>query len=175
MLAELGSTTEARAEFDALAVDGFSAVPFDEEWEVSLCFLAEAAARLGEGDHAATLHEFLLPYFDRIAVGYPEISLGPVSRFLGLLASTAGRFDEAASHFEVALTTAERIDARPSLARTQDDYAHMLLRRGAPGDAEKTQSLLASARATYHDLGMGPSPSSIAGTLDASTVSPTRG
>jgi DNA-binding SARP family transcriptional activator len=174
MLAELGSTAEARAEFEALAVDAFSGLPFDEEWEVSLCFLAEAAARLGEGGHAVTLHELLLPYADRIAISYPEISLGPVSRFLGLLASTAGRFDEAAGHFEVALTTAKRIDARPSLARAQDDYAHMLFRRGAPGDAENARSLLASARTTYRELGMGATPSSIAGTLEASARSPMR-
>jgi DNA-binding SARP family transcriptional activator len=161
MLAELGSTAEARAELDALAADGFSDLPFDEEWEVSLCLLAEVAAGLGERERAATLYELLLPYADRVAVGYPEISLGSVSRFLGIAASTTGRFDEAARHFEDALAMNERIGARPWLARTQDDYAQMLLARGDPGDEEKARSLLDGARATYRELGMrGSSPNS---------------
>jgi tetratricopeptide (TPR) repeat protein len=175
MLAELGSTAAARAEFDALAADGFGGLPFDEEWDVSLCLLAEAASRLGDGARAATLYELLLPYRDRVAVSYPEISLGPVSRFLGILASTCRGYDEAAGHFEDALAMSERIGARPWLAHAQDDYAQMLLRRGSPGDGEKARSLLASARAAYRELGMRASPSCLSSTLDPSTPSFTRG
>jgi tetratricopeptide (TPR) repeat protein len=173
MLAELGSTPEARAEFEALAADGFGGLPFDEEWDVSLCLLAETAARLGDGERAATLYELLLPYADRVAVSYPEISVGPVSRFLGILATTCRNFDDAAGHFEDALALSERIGARPWGARTQDDYAQMLFRRSAPDDAEKARSLLASARTTYRELGMGASPSSIA--ADSSTAPSMRG
>ncbi|MDP9283674.1 MAG: AAA family ATPase, partial [Actinomycetota bacterium] len=99
MLAELGSTVEARAEFEVLAADRFTGLPFDEEWTVSLCFLAEAAARLDERDAAAVLYELLLPYADRVAISYPEISVGPVSRFLGILASASARLDDAERHF----------------------------------------------------------------------------
>jgi len=168
MLAELGSTEEARGELETLAVDDFSAIPFDEEWEVSLCFLAETAARLGDQDHAPTLYRLLLPYADRVAVSYPEISLGPVSGFLGLLASTMGRCDDAAGHFEDALATNERIGARPWLAHTQDDYGHMLLWRGEPGDIEKARSLLDHANTAYCELGMSPFASTTS-TLLAST------
>jgi DNA-binding SARP family transcriptional activator len=154
MLAELGSTTEARAEFEALAVDGFSALPFDEEWEVSVCLLAEAAARLGESDHAAALHEFLLPYSDRIAVSYPEVSLGPVSRFLGILAFAMARWDDAERHFRQALHLGSRIGARPSLAHTRAEYARMLLARGRPGDFARAGDLLDDALAGYRELGM---------------------
>jgi hypothetical protein len=104
-----------------------------------------------------------------VAVSYPEISVGPVSRLLGILATTCRNYDDAAGHFEDALALSERIGARPWRARTQDDYAQMLLRRGAPGDAEKARSLLAAARTTYRELGMGASPSSIA--ADPSTPS----
>ena len=79
MLAELDATVEARAEFDALAAARFGGVPFDEEWDVSLCFLAETAARLGDADRAAVLYELLLPYAGRVAISYPEISIGPVA------------------------------------------------------------------------------------------------
>jgi tetratricopeptide (TPR) repeat protein len=157
MLAELGSTAEARSEFEALAANGFTALPFDEEWGVSLCFLAETAARLGDHQHAQTLYELLHPYSDRVAISYPEISLGPVSRFLGILASTTARYDDAAGHFEDALALNERIGARPWLAHTHDDYGHMLLRRGKPGDAERARRFLDSARTAYDELGIRPS------------------
>jgi DNA-binding SARP family transcriptional activator/tetratricopeptide (TPR) repeat protein len=169
MLAELGSTDDARGELGALAADGFSGIPFDEEWEVSLCLLGETAARLGERGHAALLHGLLLPYTDRVSLSYPEISLGPVSRVLGILASTIGSYDEAAGHFEDALVTSERIGARPWLAHTQDDYAHMLLTRGERGDAEKAQNLIESARSTYSELGVHGATSPIA------LASPSRG
>jgi DNA-binding SARP family transcriptional activator len=165
MLLALGSTADARAELDALAAGGFSAIPFDEEWAVSLCFLSEAAARLGEKDNAATLYELLLPYADKVALSYPEISLGPVSRFLGILASTTGRYDEAGRHFEGAIALTERIGARPWLAHTRDDYANTLLRRGEPGDTERARGLLDSARAAYRELGMSPSGSSLGAAL----------
>lgn len=158
-LAELGSTAAARTELDALSVDGFSGIPFDEEWEVSLCFLAETAARLGEKGHAATLYELLLLYADRVAISYTEISLGPVSRFLGILAATTCHSEDAARHFEDALVMNERIGARPWLAHAQEDYAHMLLGRGEPGDAERARGLLDSAQAIRNELGMSaPTP-----------------
>jgi hypothetical protein len=131
MLAELGTTAEARAESEALADDGFSGLPFDEEWEVSL-LLAETAVRLVDQTRAATLYELLLPYADRVATSYPEISLGPISRFLEILAATTGHNEEAIRHLEAALAMNERIGARSWLAHTYDDYAHMLLRRGKP-------------------------------------------
>ncbi|MDQ3865516.1 MAG: AAA family ATPase, partial [Actinomycetota bacterium] len=91
MLAELGSAAEASEELEALAADRFRRLPFDEEWEVSMCLLAETAAKLGDCSRAATLYELLLPYAARVAISYPEISLGPVARFLGVLAAATGR------------------------------------------------------------------------------------
>jgi DNA-binding SARP family transcriptional activator len=165
MLAELGRIAEAATEFEALAVDGFGRLPFDEEWEVSTCSLAEAAVRLGDSARAATLYGLLLPYADRVAISFPEISLGPISRFLGILASTTRDNDAAASHFEHALALSERIGARPWLAHTQDDYAQMLVRRQEPGDAEKARKLVGRARAAYLELGMNEHMSTSASVL----------
>src|SRR5205823_4588643 len=99
VLAAVGSTDQARVELDALAADGFKGLPFDEEWEVSMCLLAEAASRLDDRVPASALYDLLLPYADRVAVSYPEISVGPVSRFLGILAATIDRPDDAERHF----------------------------------------------------------------------------
>jgi tetratricopeptide (TPR) repeat protein len=154
MLAELGSTGEARTEFEALAADGFSGLPFDEEWEVSMCFLAETAARLGDKRRAKALYERLLPYADRVAISYPEISLGPVSRFLGILATTAEQWDEAERHFRDSLELSARIGAHTSLAHTQADYAEMLLEREEGSGSDEAWILLDQALATYRQLEM---------------------
>ena len=91
---------------------------------------------LGDVGRAERLYGQLLPYADRVAVSYPEISTGSVSRYLGLLATTARHFDDAEHHYQNELTMNERLDARPWLAHTQNDYAQMLLARGNHGDPE---------------------------------------
>ena len=123
--AELGHLSEAREDLDALAAGGFAALPFDEEWIVSVCLLAETATTLGEAEHASALYEMLLPYGDRVATAYPEISIGAVARYLGLLAAAIERWDDAERHFEQALELNERIGARSWLAHTRDDLARM--------------------------------------------------
>ncbi len=133
MAAELGDTAAAREALDALAADRFATVPFDEQWLVDLGLLAETASALGETEHASVLYELLLPYGDRIAVAYPEISTGSVARYLGLLATTLERWEDAARHFEQAIEIHERIGARPWLSRTYDDYARMLVVRDGLG------------------------------------------
>jgi tetratricopeptide (TPR) repeat protein len=151
---ELGDETRARVELEALAVDGFAPIPFDEQWLVSLSFLAEAAAVLADRTRAAALHKLLLPFADRVAVSYPEISTGSVARSLGLLASTTKRWEDAERHFAAAVEMNERIGARPWLARTQRDYVRMLRERGAPGDRERASALEQAARALADEIGM---------------------
>jgi tetratricopeptide (TPR) repeat protein len=79
---------------------------------------------------------------------------GAVSRYLGLLASTLRRFEDAEHHFEDALAMNERMGARPWLAHTQLDYARMLLAGGGPSERQHAQELLDQALATYRELGM---------------------
>src|SRR6266540_1425772 len=154
MLTELGTADEARRELESLGADDFSLLPFDEEWTVSMCLLGETAARLADSARAATIYGLLLPYADRVAVSYPEISLGPVSRFLGMLAAATAQWNDAERHFADALDLSARISARPSLAHTQTEYARMLLAREEPSCSERAGILLDQALATYRDLGM---------------------
>ncbi len=153
-LDEVGQTSKSRAAFDALADDDFRRLPFDDEWLLSLGFLSELAHSLGDASRAGVIYEMLSPYAHRVAVGWPEISIGSVSRYLGLLASTLARWDDAERHFRDAIAMNERIGARPWLAHTQDDSARMLLACGRPGDTEAARGLLDQALATYRDLGM---------------------
>jgi DNA-binding SARP family transcriptional activator/tetratricopeptide (TPR) repeat protein len=171
---ELGRGDEARIRFEAVAVDDFAGLPFDEEWLLGMSLLAETATSLGDSRRAGALYRKLLPYADRVAVGVPEISVGAVSRYLGLLGQTIGRRDEAARHFEDALAVNERIGARPWLAHTQYDYAGFLLARDAPGDAQRGRDLLASCLATCRELGMPALAERAARLSDGRTGSGTR-
>ena len=150
----LERTEEARQEFDDLAKNRFDAIPFDIEWLYGLSLLAETCAALEDHDAAAELYTQLSPYAHQNAVNVPEGMRGSVSRYLGLLAGTMQRFDDAEHHYQNALAMNERLGARPWLAHTQDDYAQMLLTRGNHGDPERAQHLLKTAHTTYHELGM---------------------
>ena len=143
VLAGLGAVSEALPGLASLAQDGFRTLPFDETWLASVAFLAEAAYALGAEEAAATLYERLLPYGDRLATSTPELSLGSVARYLGLLAATCG-YERADEHFEHAVAVNERLGARPWAALALHDRA--VLR----GDRD----LAAQAVAAYTELGM---------------------
>jgi tetratricopeptide (TPR) repeat protein len=152
--AELGQIAEAREGFEAIATQGFASLPFDEEWLVSMGMLAETARALGDAERAGVLYELLLPYGDQIAICYPDIMTGPVSLYLGILAESMHRRDDAARHFEDAIAMNERIGARPWLAHARRDLAATLLARGRHEDAERAHQLLSQALTSYRELGM---------------------
>jgi tetratricopeptide (TPR) repeat protein len=155
LLAELGRTAEAQRELDDLAAGEFRAVRRDIAWLVSMSLLAETAAVLRDLPRAAALSELLRPYGERVVVvGYGYACWGALSRHLGLLATTLSRWEEAAEHLQNALQVNERLGARLCLARTQVDYAEMLLRRGDPGDREQAHALIGAALAIGRECGM---------------------
>jgi tetratricopeptide (TPR) repeat protein len=151
---ELGRKDDSARIFSSLAMDDFAQIPFDEEWLVGVGLLAEVAHSRGDRPRAQALLDQLAPYASQVAVAYPEISIGSVARYLGLLAATLGRWDDAQRYFDEALVMNERIGARPWLAHTQEDYARMLLARDRPEDQEQAAELLGQAQALYRELGM---------------------
>lgn len=153
--AETGMIEQARAQFELLAVDGFAAVPRDALWVTSMAYLAEVCALLRDAQRAGQLYEFLLPCDGRNVVSPPNVvCFGAAARFLGMLATTTGRWTQAQGHFEAALSANARQEGWPWLAHTQHQYAAMLLMRGAPGDAAHAASLLDEAIASSRALGM---------------------
>jgi hypothetical protein len=166
MAAELGHEAESREAFAALAPADFAGVPFNDQWLVNMSFLAETARSLGDTKRAAILYELLLPYADRVAVTYPEISTGSVARYLGILASIMARWEDGATHFESALQVNARVGAGPWVAHTQHDYARMLLARDEPGDREKAAAILASGLQICQELGMAALGRKVSTTLD---------
>jgi DNA-binding SARP family transcriptional activator len=152
--ARLGQLPQAKAELDDLARDDFSALPFDMEWLYGMSLLAETSALLGDAHSASTLYRLLAPWAAFNAADHPEGFRGSVSRYLGILATTTKRWQDAERHFEDALAANQRMGARPWLAHTQHDYARMLLGRGDVGDRGRALELVGDALATYRELGM---------------------
>ena len=151
MAAELGYTAEAREALEDLAADDFSILPLDEDWLVSMSLLAETATTLGDVEVAARLYRRLLPYRERVTIAIATVSTGAVARYLGLLAATIERWDDAVRHFEEALEMNERINARSWLAHTQEDFARTLASRG---ERDRALELTDLALKAYRSLGM---------------------
>jgi hypothetical protein len=153
LYAELGRHGETREAFGRLAAGGFSELPRNDEWVFGTALLADAASFLRDAPASEVLYEQLLPYDGRNAVSAPDACIGAVSRSLGVLAATTGRYEDAERHFEDALAMNTRTGGRPWVAQTQCDYARMLLERGDPGDGEEAVELVTACRETARDLG----------------------
>ena len=152
---ELNRSTEARAEFERLACQNFTDIPRDGLWMGTMTFLADVCVSLGDKLRAAVLYDHLSPFDGRnVVVGYEVVFYGALSRYLGALATTLERWDDAIRHFEAALATNARMEAWTWLAHTQFQYADMLLVRGRSIDRERAFALLDSAVATTRLLGM---------------------
>ena len=79
---------------------------------------------------------------------------GPVSRYLGIMATTAQNWDAAERHFELARSTSMRLNAKPFVALVGIDEARMLGYRGRPGDRPHAMELLAEATEIAGELGL---------------------
>lgn len=120
-----------------------------------MTYLADVCTFLGDRARADTLYQILAPFAGQnVVVANGAACYGALSRYLGALATTLERWDDAACHFEHALAMNARMDARPWLAHTQEQYAAMLLARHLPGDRDKAAALLDAALTTARELGM---------------------
>jgi tetratricopeptide (TPR) repeat protein len=152
---ELGQVEEARREFNAIAGQHFADIPRDTNWIIPIVFLAEVCATLRDRDRAEELFGLLTSYRgSNIVVAYATLSLGPASRYLGLLAATMARWEEASQLFDESAAMSERMRAKPWLARTHADLARMLLSRKATGDRERACELMDEAQRVAEALGM---------------------
>jgi class 3 adenylate cyclase/tetratricopeptide (TPR) repeat protein len=122
---------------------------------ISLALAAEVSARLSAAEACAVLYPVLAPYEKlHVTIGIVAVYRGAVARYLGLLASTLERWDEAARHFERALERETRIGARPFAAYAQCDYGQMLLERGEPGLRREANDRLEAASKLAQQIGM---------------------
>jgi tetratricopeptide (TPR) repeat protein len=126
----------------------------DQFRPVTMGMLAEVCSAVGDVATASGLYDALLPWHDRQFMVAAGAVYGSAARPLGLLATVLERYDDAEAHFEEALAMNRKMQAPPWVARTQHDYARMLLRRDAPGDRERARELLDAALATAREIDM---------------------
>jgi hypothetical protein len=152
----LGREDEARREFEALAADGFAAIPQTPNWLSAMYGLADVSSYLGDTRRGASLHRLLEPYARYAAiVGAVASCVGPVAHPLGLVASAARQWRAAEAHFEEALRVAERLHAPALGARVRLDFARMLRRsRGLERAASRAGRLREEATRATRSLGL---------------------
>jgi tetratricopeptide (TPR) repeat protein len=151
---ESGREAESRRVIDRLAAAGFARIPRYNGFLVSLALLSEACIHLGDTDRAEQLYGLLLPFAERNVSTPQAVFAGPVSRFLGILAAAAGKWDVATSHFRAAREAGLRMNASPVTMRVALDEAHMLLTREESGDRERAIEPLGEAGALAAELGV---------------------
>ncbi len=154
LLVDIGRDVEAREVFEEMSRDEFRMFYRDSEWLFGICIAAEACALLNDVGAAATLYGQLEPYAGRHAIGHAEGSVAAVDRYLGLLAATLGRLDDAERHLAASVELNTALGARPWTAHAQHDLAVLLRRRGGQGDPARADALDRAARETAVALGM---------------------
>jgi ATP/maltotriose-dependent transcriptional regulator MalT len=155
-LALVGRLEDARAALRKIAATGFIDLGSSIAWLPGMALVTEGIAIVGERDLAHEVYEAGLP-FARLNVSAGASGLyGSVSRYLGMLATTLERWDDAGKHFERAIEFEQSMGATPFVARTRIAYAEMLLRRGRDADRHHARQLLEAALAASRELGMKP-------------------
>jgi tetratricopeptide (TPR) repeat protein len=151
---DLGFKDAAQRMLAQLGETGFS-FPLDAMRSTTLAYLAEVCASLNDAVRAEALYAKLVSYRDMtITAGVATVCYGSTGRYLGMLADTLGSWDLSEEHFEEALKLNRKMNAWPWLAHSQQEFAHMLHRRGRKSDIVRADELLREARATAARLQM---------------------
>ena len=161
------STTRARGYLDRVAECDDAELTGNVDGRSAAALAAEACALLGDERLARRLYELLLPRDGLCILGGRGVYFrGAAARYLGLLAATLGRADDAVRHLEDALETNTRAQAPPWIARSLLELARALLARGAPGATIPRRRPAAASRAA----GAQPGDAIARGTSDTRTI-----
>jgi class 3 adenylate cyclase/tetratricopeptide (TPR) repeat protein len=151
--AEADRTVDARRLLEEFAVAGFD-LPLDWIWFTGIVCYSEAAIECRDPEYAEPLFERLGPWADQLAFNGATTE-GPVSYYLGGLATVLGRYDEADVYFTQSAAMSGRLGAKFFAARTDLLWGRMLSQRRAPGDIEKARDLLTKAHSVAAANGYG--------------------
>jgi AAA ATPase domain len=151
--ATLGRAEQARQVLNDLLAPGVDALPLDGTWIPMMIRLALTCTMLEESAIAGELLPRLAPFADgNVVIGAGVASLGSVERYVGLLALTAGRVEEALRHLESALEANRRGRFHAQVAHVQVELARALRLAGAQ---PRAVALEAEAAAAARALGLG--------------------
>ena len=93
---ELGARGRGAAQLRRAGDGEFAALPRDGEWLFCLSPSRRGRGSSGRRERAAVLYRLLRPYARVNVMAAGEVAVGPVARFLGILAATTGRREDAA-------------------------------------------------------------------------------
>jgi class 3 adenylate cyclase len=151
LYAEMGRLEDARREFDAILSTGFGGLLAGSTRELCVSLLAEVCVALGDARRAPWFLEQLRLCEGRFLVSLASaVPLGPADRLLGMLASTAGRPDEAERWHCRGLELARHLRSPLWIAHCLYDYAVHLL----PRDRSGAGMMLAQAAAICEEHGL---------------------
>jgi hypothetical protein len=115
---------------------------------------AESALECRSLGVAAVLLESLAPWASQFSTsGFT--AEGPVSHYLGGLATVLRRRDEAESYFAESAEMCARMDAKFFAARTDLKWGQMLIELGSRSDVERARDLLTNAHGAARAHGYG--------------------
>jgi tetratricopeptide (TPR) repeat protein len=129
-------------------------VSSDGTWLVAQVLWSSAAVHSRHRPAATALYERLLPWHKQFATTHITVN-GAVAHYLGLLAHTLDRDDEAERWFSQALAMHETMKAPFFVALTQAAWADLLTDRNQPGDAQRAQALVDAALPVASERGYG--------------------
>src|SRR5207248_1242688 len=154
-MAEAGFHARARRYLERVAACTDTELTENVDGRSAVALAAEACALVHDEQLAMRLYAQVLPRDGLCIVGGRGVYFrGAVARYLGLLAATLGRREDAVRHLADALETNTRAKAPPWIARSQLDLARALLARGSPGDEYRAVDMLRRAEPQARALGM---------------------
>lgn len=156
LLCRLGLIAEARAVLETVTVARIMDLPRSRDYIPTLGHIGFACAQTGHKELGEAIYKLLLPYPHLCVAALSLHSFGPVARTLGEIAgSLLGRPEEAAAHFETAISDSERYGMRPQLARSRLQYAQ-LLSQGSAAQRDRARQLLDQCLSDATRMGMSP-------------------
>ena len=151
----LGRDDDARKILEDFSEDDLRQIPRDWTFVSAICMFISTVRQLADKDRARVLYELLLPYRNQhIVIGDAVLYFGSAVYNLGLAAATMGDLDEAETLLKEAIEAERRCRARPYLARSQYEYAAVLVERSDPADQEKALELVNEALAAFQGMEM---------------------
>jgi class 3 adenylate cyclase len=150
-----GQDADARRILDELSEDYLRQIPQDWSFFAAVNTLILATRHLADRGRARVLYELLLPYRNQhTIVADAVLYFGSAAYNLGLAAAAMGDLGEAETLLKEAIDAETRCRALPYLARSQYEYAAVLVERGDAADEEKALGLVNDALAAFQDMEM---------------------
>ena len=149
-LAEMGLLDEAH-EMVATIVAGMDSFGRNATFGTSLALTADAAAHVGDPEHATALLRELDSFSGEIIFLSSVCGQGAADRYRGALLSVLGRHDEAIAALQAAIVLERRLGAEPFIVRSQYWLGRALIAAGLHDDARDALTL---SRAGAEKLGM---------------------